>query len=60
MVMSDHTNPRKLTTSGGMRVVSFPRGFWEECGLEQGDRVVLYPADEGFEARKVSLEVSDR
>jgi len=57
--MAEHTNPRKLTTSGGMTVVSIPSGFLDDVGLELGDRVVLEPGDAGFTAKKVTYEVSD-
>lgn len=58
MRMEDQTNPRKLTTSGGMTVVSIPDEFLDDVGLEMGDRVVLQPTDEGFEAVPVEWEVS--
>lgn len=55
--MDGQTNPRKVTTSGGMTVVSLPNSLLNEVGLEKGDRVVLEPTDEGFEAKKVSWVV---
>jgi len=57
MRMSDQTNPRKITTSGGMTVVSLPSDLLEETGIEKGDRVVLEPTPTGFKASVVSWEV---
>jgi len=57
--MTAQTNPRKLTTSGGMTVVSLPDGFLEEIGLEKGDRVVLEADGSGFTAKPVEWEVTD-
>jgi len=51
--MTETTSPRKLTTSGGMTVVSIPSGFLDEVGLEKGDRLVLEATENGFEASKV-------
>jgi len=59
MRMSDQTNPRKVTTSGGMTVVSLPSDLLEAAGIEKGDRVVLEPTDTGFKASVVSWEVRD-
>lgn len=56
--MTDQSNPRKVTTSGGMTVVSLPTGLLEEVGLEKGDRVVLEPRPNGFLAQKVKWEVA--
>jgi antitoxin component of MazEF toxin-antitoxin module len=56
--MVDHTSPRKVTTSGGMTVVSIPSDFLDQVGLEKGDRVVLEPIDQGFKAKKVTWEVA--
>lgn len=56
--MADPTNPRKITTSGGMTVVSIPKGLLEQAGLEKGDQVVLEATNKGFEARKVEWEVA--
>jgi antitoxin component of MazEF toxin-antitoxin module len=56
--MGDQTNPRKVTTSGGMTVVSLPTSLLEEVGLEKGDRVVLEPRDQGFLAQKVTWQVA--
>jgi len=56
--MTDHTNPRKVTQSGGMTVVSVPTGLLDEVGLEKGDRVVLTPIDGGFKAEKVEWTVA--
>jgi antitoxin component of MazEF toxin-antitoxin module len=52
--MDDTTNPRKVTTSGGMTVVSLPANLLRQAGIEKGDRVVLTPTDNGFEAEKVT------
>jgi antitoxin component of MazEF toxin-antitoxin module len=57
--MTPQTNPRKLTTSGGMTVVSIPTGFLEEAGLKKGDRVVLETDGNGFKAVPVEWEVRD-
>lgn len=51
--MNGTTNPRKLTQSGGMTVVSLPSGLLDEVGLEKGNRVVLAPTENGFTAEKV-------
>jgi len=51
--MTGQTNPRKITSSGGMTVVSIPTELLEEVGLEKGDRVVLSPEADGFRAREV-------
>jgi len=59
MRMTPQTNPRKLTTSGGMTVVSIPTGFLQEAGLQKGDRVVLETDGEGFRAVPVEWEVRD-
>jgi antitoxin component of MazEF toxin-antitoxin module len=56
--MTDPTNPRKVTTSGGMTVVSLPTDLLDEVGLEKGDRVVLEARPNGFLARKVTWEVA--
>lgn len=55
--MGDQTNPRKITNSGGMTVVSLPEAFLSEVGLERGDRVVLEAEENGFRATKVEWEV---
>jgi len=57
--VSDQTNPRKVTTSGGMTVVSLPTDLLDEVGLEKGDRVVLSPTDTGFVAEKVEWTVAN-
>jgi len=59
MRMSEKTNPRKVTTSGGMTVVSLPDSLLEETGIEKGDRLVLEPTDTGFTASIVSWTVRD-
>lgn len=51
--MADKTNPRKITSSGGMTVVSLPTDLLDEVGLSKGDRVVLTPTETGFKAEKV-------
>ena len=56
--MEGQTNPRKVTTSGGMTVVSLPTDLLDEVGLEKGDRVVLSPAPNGFRAKRVEWEVA--
>jgi len=56
--MDGTTNPRKITSSGGMTVVSLPTDLLAETGLEKGDRVVLTPEDSGFTAEKVTWEVA--
>jgi len=56
--VTEQTNPRKVTQSGGMLVVSLPTDFLEEVGLEKGDRVVLSPAPNGFRAERVEWEVA--
>jgi antitoxin component of MazEF toxin-antitoxin module len=56
--MGDQTNPRKVTTSGGMIVVSLPTDLLAEVGLEKGDRVVLTPTETGFKAERVTWEVA--
>jgi len=55
--MEGRTNPRKVTTSGGMTVVSIPTDLLDEVGLEKGDRVVLEPTEDGFRARQVTYSV---
>lgn len=57
--MDGQTNPRKVTTSGGMTVVSLPNDLLADVGLEKGDRVVLEPTDNGFLAKKVQWTVSN-
>jgi len=57
--MDGPTNPRKVTTSGGMTVVSLPDDLLDEIGLEKGDRVVLRPDGNGFRAEPVEWEVKD-
>ena len=57
--MDSLSNPRKITQSGGMVVVSIPTSLLDEVGLQKGDRVVLSPTDNGFEAQRVEWEVSD-
>jgi antitoxin component of MazEF toxin-antitoxin module len=57
--MGDQTNPRKVTTSGGMTVVSLPTELLAETGLEKGDRVVLSPTETGFIAEEVKYRVVD-
>lgn len=59
MVVTDQTNPRKITSSGGMTVVSLPTDLLAEAGLEKGDRVVLEPTDTGFQAKAVTWSVRD-
>lgn len=54
--MAKQTNPRKITTSGGMNVVSIPDDFLKECGLKKGDRVVLFEAENGFDVSKVEFK----
>lgn len=56
--MEGRTNPRKVTTSGGMTVVSLPTDLLDEVGLEKGDRVVLEPLEDGFRARKAEWNVA--
>jgi hypothetical protein len=58
--MSDWTNARKITNSGGMTVVSLPPGFAEKCGLTPTeDEVRLRPTEHGFEARKIEWRFPD-
>jgi len=57
--MNGPTNPRKITTSGGMTVVSLPTDLLQETGLEKGDRVVLTPTETGFKAEQVTYRVVD-
>ena len=57
--MDSPSNPRKITQSGGMVVVSLPTSLLDEVGLQKGDRVVLSPTDNGFKAQRVEWEVSD-
>jgi antitoxin component of MazEF toxin-antitoxin module len=57
--MDGTTNPRKVTSSGGMTVVSLPNGLLDDIGLEKGDRVVLEPYGSGFRAYPVTWEVTD-
>jgi antitoxin component of MazEF toxin-antitoxin module len=57
MQMAKKTNPRKVTTSGGMTVISLPRELLEETGIQKGDRVVLEADGSGFRAFPVTYEV---
>lgn len=57
--MDSPSNPRKITQSGGMVVVSLPTSLLDEVGLQKGDRVVLSPTDNGFKAKRVEWEVSN-
>jgi len=59
MPMAEKTNPRKVTSSGGMTVVSLPTTLLEETDIEEGDRVVLEATDTGFKASVVSWTVRD-
>jgi len=56
--MTGQTNPRKLTSSGGMTVVSLPSDLLDEAGLQKGDRLVLEATETGFRAEKVEWQVS--
>lgn len=53
MVMPDQSNPRKVTTCGGMTVVSLNSQILEASGLEEGDRVTVEPIANGFIAKRV-------
>ena len=44
--MGDQSNPRKVTTCGGMTVVSLSKEILDEARLELGERVVA-DADDG-------------
>jgi len=48
--MPTQTNPRTITTSGGMTVVSIPDSFLDQLDVEVGDQVVLRETENGFEA----------
>lgn len=56
--MAGQSNPRKVTTSGGMIVVSLPKDDFGDYPIEVGDQVTLEPTDDGFEAQKVEWQVS--
>jgi antitoxin component of MazEF toxin-antitoxin module len=55
--MPETSNPRKLTTSGNVTVVSIPPWLLDETGLQKGDEVVLKPTKKGFEAVEVEYQV---
>lgn len=57
--MPGQTTPRKITSSGGMTVVSLPDSLLGDCDLSKGDRVVLEPTEDGFRARAVEWEVRE-
>lgn len=56
--MPDQTNPRKVYQTGGNWVVSLPKGWADDCGIELGDRFVLEETDNGFQAVKVEFRVA--
>lgn len=58
MGMTDPTNPRKVYETGGSTVISLPRAFREQCGIDLGDRFVLEETDHGFQAVKVEFRVA--
>jgi len=57
--MTDRSNPRKISESGGLIVVSLPRADLDNYPVELGDRVVLEPTETGFVAEKVEWQVSN-
>lgn len=55
LAMTATTNPRSVYTSGNATVISIPKAFREEAGIEQGDKFVLEATDSGFKAVKVEF-----
>jgi len=56
--MTEQSNPRKISKSGGLIAVSLPKADLDRYPVEVGDRVVLTPTDTGFIAEKVEWEVT--
>lgn len=57
--MAPKSNPRKVSKSGGLIVVSLPKADLDDYPIELGDRVVLEPTETGFTAEKVEWAVSE-
>lgn len=56
--MTEQSNPRKISKSGGLIVVSLPKRDLDEYPVELGDRVVLEPTENGFIAEKVEWKTA--
>lgn len=55
--MTAQTNPRTLYTSGNATVISLPKEFREETGIELGDQFILEETESGFQAIEVEMKV---
>jgi antitoxin component of MazEF toxin-antitoxin module len=51
--MDSNYNPRKITQSGGMMVVSLPKDLLDSLDLEKGNRVAIEERGNGFYVEKV-------
>lgn len=58
LAMSGQTNPRKVYNSGNSTVISLPKEFRREAGIDVGDKYVLEETENGFKATEVELRVA--